>query len=98
MMGRRIVVEKAKAREQTGNTTGNTESPNVIVRNLSFKLDVQGLEDSFADCGTIKNVKIIMDHEGRSRGFGFIEFETIEEAQKAIAKDGISLEGREVNV
>jgi nucleolin len=37
-----------------------------------------------------------MDEDGRSRGFGHVEFETSEGAQKALAKSGLSVEGREI--
>lgn len=39
-----------------------------------------------------------MDEDGRSRGFGHVEFETAEAAQKALELSGQSVEGREIFV
>ncbi len=72
----------------------------LYVGNLSFKLDEGLLENVFADCGTVASVKIITDREtGRSRGFGFVEMGSAEEAQTAIEKlDGKEVEGRNLRV
>jgi RNA recognition motif-containing protein len=52
------------------------------------------LSQLFAECGTVESVKIVTDREtGRSRGFGFVEFASDDEAKAAISK----LNGKEVN-
>lgn len=58
------------------------------------------LRDSFAQAGSVLSAKIIMDREtGRSRGFGFVEMSTDEEAQAAIDMwNGNDLNGRRVIV
>lgn len=50
----------------------------------------------FSDCGGVSDVRIAQDENGRSRGFGHVEFETEEAAKKAIEKSGQNLEGRDI--
>ena len=57
----------------------------LYVGNLSYTSSEDDLKDLFAQAGTVKSVAIIKDRDtGRSKGFGFVEMETGEEAQKAI--------------
>ena len=58
----------------------------LYVGNLSFKTSDEDLQELFGQAGTVTSVKIITDaYSGQSRGFGFVEMGTDEEAQKAIA-------------
>ena len=54
----------------------------------------------FAEAGTVQSASVVEDREtGRSRGFGFVEMATKEEAQAAIASfDGKDLDGRNIKV
>ncbi|MBE8163031.1 MAG: RNA-binding protein [Bdellovibrionaceae bacterium] len=72
----------------------------LYVGNLPFTVTEQTLGDSFAECGTVETITLITDREtGRSKGFGFIEMGTDDEAQKAISKfDGQDYEGRSLKV
>lgn len=56
----------------------------LFVGNLSWKATEESLKPVFEACGKVVSVKIITDHTGRSKGFGFVEMETAEEAQNAI--------------
>jgi len=56
----------------------------LFVGNLSWKATEETLKPVFASFGTVVSIKIITDHTGRSKGFGFVEMETAEEAQNAI--------------
>lgn len=57
----------------------------LFVGGLSYEVDEQGLEDLFKPFGTITSVVIVMDRDtGRSRGFGFVEMENDDEAQRAM--------------
>jgi RNA recognition motif-containing protein len=59
----------------------------LYVGSLPFDTSEAQLQELFAACGTVASAKIIMDREtGRSKGFGFIEMSTDEEAQAAIQK------------
>ena len=52
----------------------------------------------FEKYGDIKSVKIIEDFEGRSKGFGYVEFDDKEAVEKALAADGTECDGRKVRV
>jgi RNA recognition motif-containing protein len=75
-------------------------SSKLYVGNLSFSLSDQDLEEAFGEFGTVQSVNIIEDRDtGRSRGFGFVEMSSAEEAQKAITElDGAELDGRNLKV
>ena len=58
---------------------------NIFVGNLNYRLDVEALEQAFAQYGQVDSAKIITDREtGRAKGFGFIEMSNDEEARAAI--------------
>jgi len=73
---------------------------NIYVGNLPFSTDDQELENVFAEYGEIASAKVIKDRfTNRSRGFGFVEMENEEDAEKAIEElNGSSLEGRTLKV
>ena len=75
-------------------------STKLYVGNLSFNTSSQELETMFAEAGTVQSANIVEDREtGRSRGFGFVEMSTKEEAQAAItALDGKEFDGRSLKV
>ena len=68
----------------------------LYVGGLPYTTTDQQLQDLFAQHGTVSSAKVISDrYTGRSRGFGFVEMATSEEAQKAIAAlNGTQYEGR----
>lgn len=72
----------------------------LYVGNLPFSATDQVLTETFAECGTVQSAKIIMDRDsGRSKGFGFVEMSTDEEAASAIQKyNGADWEGRAMTV
>ena len=72
----------------------------IYVGNLPFGIDDAGLEEIFKPHGTVGSAKVITDRDtGRSRGFGFVEMEDDEEAQKAIeALNGSEVGGRPLTV
>ncbi len=72
----------------------------LYVGNLPFSATEQDLSDKFAAFGTVESVNLITDrHTGRSRGFGFIEMASEEEAQAAIdSLNGTDYEGRPMTV
>jgi RNA recognition motif-containing protein len=75
-------------------------SKKLFVGNLSFKVDEEGLKEVFSKIGEVLSVKIITDNvTGRSRGFGFVEMSSAEDAEKAIATlNGSSLLDRNITV
>jgi cold-inducible RNA-binding protein len=64
----------------------------LYVGNLSYDMNNEGLQSLFASHGTVESAQVIMDRDtGRSKGFGFVEMSSGEEAQAAIA----ALNGKE---
>lgn len=72
----------------------------LFVGNLSFGTTEQMLRDAFAQAGAVESASIITDRDsGRSKGFGFVEMATSDEAQKAITLfNGQELDGRPLTV
>ena len=72
----------------------------LYVGNLPFSVDDQSLQEAFAQAGTVESARIIMDRaSGRSKGFGFVEMGSDDEAQKAISElNGSEWEGRAMTV
>jgi RNA recognition motif-containing protein len=72
----------------------------LYVGNLAYSLEENGLRDMFSEFGTVTSVKIIMDRDsGRSKGFGFVEFESSDQAEAAMnALNGREIEGRTIRV
>lgn len=59
----------------------------MYVGGLSYSVDDDGLRVLFEPFGEVKFVKVIRDfHSGRSKGFGFVEMSTPEEAKEAIER------------
>ena len=75
-------------------------STKLYVGNLSFKTTSQELQQLFAQAGTVDSASVVEDRDtGRSRGFGFVEMATPEEATSAIAQfNGKDLGGRMLKV
>jgi cold-inducible RNA-binding protein len=72
----------------------------LFVGNLSWNTNDAGLQAIFAAVGTVSSAQVITDrYSGRSRGFGFVEMSSDEEADKAIAElNGKDLDGRQITV
>jgi RNA recognition motif-containing protein len=62
-------------------------APKLYVGNLAYEAAESDLFDLFSKVGAVKNVEIAMDRRAnRSKGFGFVEMETLETAKEAAAK------------
>ena len=68
----------------------------LYVGSLPYSTTEQQLSELFAQHGTVQSAKVIKDrYTNQSRGFGFVEMSTDEEAQKAIAAlNGAAMGGR----
>jgi cold-inducible RNA-binding protein len=68
----------------------------LYVGNLGYNVSKSDLEQMFAPFGTVGSAQVIMDRDsGTSKGFGFVEMGTDQEAQAAIAElNGKSVDGR----
>ena len=57
----------------------------LYVGSISFNATEESLQELFSSIGEVESVKIITDQDtGRSKGFGFVEMSSAEEAKKAI--------------
>lgn len=72
----------------------------LFVGSLSWGTKDEALKEAFAQAGTVLSATVIMDRmSGRSKGFGFVEMETPEEAQAAIEMwNEKELDGRKIIV
>ena len=75
-------------------------SKKLFVGNLPFSFSEDKLYTMFAEHGSVSKANLITDKmTGQSRGFGFIEMNNDDEAQKAVEKlNGFSLDGRQIVV
>jgi RNA recognition motif-containing protein len=72
----------------------------LYVGNLSYGVDDASLHSKFSEFGNVESARVIMDREsGRSKGFGFVEMSSDDEAERAIsAMNGQEFDGRAINV
>lgn len=72
----------------------------LYVGNLSYNINDEDLMNRFAEFGTVTSAKVITDREtGRSKGFGFVEMESDDQANSAIDKlNGADFQGRNISV
>jgi len=72
---------------------------NIFVKNLSPQVDHKALYDTFSLFGNIMSCKLITDPDGKSKGYGYVHYETAESANDAIAKiNGMLIAGEKVYV
>ncbi|XP_027480065.2 polyadenylate-binding protein 1-like isoform X3 [Zalophus californianus] len=92
---RKVFVGHFKSRREREAELGARamEFTNIYVKNLHVDVDEQGLQDLFSQFGKMLSVKVMRDDSGHSRGFGFVNFEKHEEAQKAV----LDMNGKEVS-
>lgn len=70
-----------------GKGGGKTDEPNkLFIGRLSFDAQEDDIKDAFRDVGEVVSVKIVKDGDGKSKGFGFIEFARIADADEAMHK------------
>lgn len=73
---------------------------NIYVGNLSFQVTEEEIREAFAAHGEVSSVRIIKDnYSGQSKGFGFVEMTSQNDAEAAInALNGTAFQGRNVTV
>ncbi|CAK7328406.1 unnamed protein product [Dovyalis caffra] len=82
------------------NTIRCMSSSRLFVGGLAWSIDDQTLRDAFSNFGEVTDARVVADrHTGRSRGFGYVSFESNESADEALsAMDGQDLGGRYIRV
>lgn len=79
-------------KSQQGASAGPAEA-NIFVKNLPSKLSALALHDTFAAFGEVLSSKLALDRQNASKGYGFVQYATAEQAQKAIEEtNGSTLE------
>jgi RNA recognition motif-containing protein len=75
-------------------------SNKLYVGNLSFRVTSEDLQEYFAAAGAVESANVVFDREtGRSRGFGFVEMASEDDANNAIAQfNGQEYDGRNMVV
>ncbi|XP_059447626.1 polyadenylate-binding protein 8-like isoform X2 [Corylus avellana] len=72
---------------------------NIFIKNLDKAIDHKALHDTFSAFGNILSCKVATDSYGQSKGYGFVQFDSDEAAQKAIEKlNGMLLNDKQVFV
>ena len=70
-----------------------------MVKNLSFRVDENQLRSHFSSYGKITNISLVRSVDGKSKGFGFIEFASHKSAQEALDNENeAELDGRALNL
>lgn len=72
----------------------------LFVANIPFSVTRTAFKQLFEDFDDFRYAKLVTDREtGESRGFGFIEFDTVEGAEEALEQmNGVEVEGRHLTV
>jgi len=79
--GNTVYVAPFKSKAERGSTNQYT---NLYVKNLPLDWSEAKLTETFSAFGVIQSVKIMVDGEGKSRGFGFVNYNTHEDAKAAV--------------
>lgn len=90
-MGRYLVIERTKPKSDKPSfksyQTGNEDSKTIFVGNLSFKSTSEDLKDFFSTCGKVIEARVAAN-EGKSKGFGHVEFEDRSGVENALKISG----------
>jgi len=83
--GKKVFVGSFVPRKERLAEAANKKFTNVFIKNLDEKVTEEMLREAFAAYGTIKSA-VIMQEDGKSKGFGFVNFDKPEEAEEAVTK------------
>ncbi|KAL8210546.1 hypothetical protein R6Q57_004983 [Mikania cordata] len=83
-----------------GGAKGFDNANKVYVGNLAWSVDNLALETLFQDQGNVMEARVVYDRDsGRSKGFGFVTYGSMDEVNKAIdSLDGLNVDGRNIRV
>jgi len=71
---------------------------NLFIKNLDLTITARNLRDTFAVFGQIMSCKVATDENGKSRGYGFVQFEKDESAKRALSLNGTTLASQAILV
>jgi len=76
-----------------------TGAGNIFIKDLDPSIDNKALHDTFSNFGKILSCKVVTDKNGQSKGYGFVHYETKEQADAAISEvNGMLLNDKKVYV
>ncbi|KAJ2615028.1 nuclear localization sequence binding protein [Coemansia sp. RSA 1804] len=81
--------------------SGSSSEPSKVlfIGNMSFRSTEDSVRQAFEECGTVVSVRIITDREtGRAKGYGYVEFDSVEAAASAMEWNGSDLDGRNIRL
>ncbi|VIP00116.1 polyadenylate-binding protein 4, putative [Brugia malayi] len=86
--GKKVYVGKFQPRMARLREMGETTRrfTNVYIKNFADELDKEALEKLFFKFGKITSAAVMVDADGKSKGFGFVAFENPEDAEKAVTE------------
>lgn len=80
-------------------TVRRSGTANIFIKNLDKAIDHKALHDTFSAFGNILSCKVAVDSSGQSKGYGFVQYDSEDAAQKAIEKlNGMLLNDKQVYV
>jgi len=84
--GKKVFVGFFVPRKDRAGSDGAADNifTNIFVKNLPLEVDDEGLKGMFEPFGPIKSAIVMKDPEGKSRGFGFVNFDEHDHASKAV--------------
>ena len=94
-----VIIRVCRKRKYAVSEGSDAENAQVYVGNLSYRVHERDLRQCFEKYGAIAHLKVVKDRDtGRSKGFGFVTFETFDQAKKALVVHGEPLFGRNLVV
>ncbi|XP_010538381.1 PREDICTED: 33 kDa ribonucleoprotein, chloroplastic [Tarenaya hassleriana] len=94
-----VAEEETSLEEKTDGTQNTNVKKKLFVFNLPWSMSVNDISELFGQCGTVSDVEIIKQKDGKNRGFAFITMSSGEEAQAAVDKfDAYQVSGRIIRV
>ncbi|KAJ2547475.1 nuclear localization sequence binding protein [Coemansia sp. RSA 1933] len=103
--GRTVRMEKTEGQARDGKQPRaqgpSTSEPSKVlfIGNMSFRSTEDSVRSAFEECGTVVSVRIITDREtGRPKGYGYIEFDSVEAAANAMQWNNTDLDGRNIRL
>jgi len=79
-------------------TPSGNPSKVIYVGNLNYDTTSESLRESFVDLEGITDVRVVYGNDGQSRGFGYIDFDSVDNATKMIDLNGQNVDGRAVRL
>jgi len=99
MNGKKVFVGAFVPRKERLAEAASKKFTNIFIKNLDDKVDDEKLRDIFVPFGVIKSAVVMKDDQGHSKGFGFVNFDTPEEAEEAVNRlNDTELDGRTIFV